>query len=212
MSNKNFMLMIVGVLVLGGAIGGSFVGGMVVGGGDSSDAEAATNVVTLPSPEGRTATAAVEPSGDTPSLADLRQQFQSGDLSQEDVAELREQLQGQFGAGGAGREFALRLGGAGAGLTGTVEAVESDKITVNTAQGPLEVTIGANTVVQKTEIVALTLDDLTEGLRITVGGERNDSGVLEAATIFVVPEGEGGFGGFGGGATGGRGGFGGGGR
>ena len=42
------------------------------------------------------------------------------------------------------------------------------------------------------------------------GGERNDAGVLEAATIFVVPEGDGGFGG---GGFGGRGGgFGGGGR
>ncbi|MDA1349651.1 MAG: hypothetical protein O3A47_12425 [Chloroflexi bacterium] len=208
MSSKNFMLMIVGVLVLGGAIGGSFVGGMVVGGGDSSDAEAATNVVTLPSPGGRTATAAAEPSGGTPSLADLRQQLQSGDLSQEEIAQLRQQL----GAGGAGGGFAGRVGGAGAGLTGTVEAVDGDKITVNTAQGPLEVTIGANTVVQRTEIVVLTLDDLTEGLRITVGGERNDSGVLEATTILVVPEGDAGFGGFGGGGFGGRGGFGGGGQ
>jgi hypothetical protein len=147
-----------------------------------------------------------------PSLAQLREQFQSGDLSQEDLARLRH----QFGAGGAGGGFggsggfAGRFGGGSGGLTGTVEAVEGDKITVNTAQGPLEVTIGPETVIQRNEVVTMTLNEVVEGLRIRVGGERNDAGVLEAATIFVVPEGDGGFGG---GGFGGRGGgFGGGGR
>ena len=190
------MLMVVAVLVLGGAIGGSFVGGMLVV-GDSSDAEAATNVLTLPPPGGSTSQVTQAPLDSAPSLAQLREQFQSGDLSQEDLARLRH----QFGAGGAGGGFAGRFGGGSGGLTGTVEAVEGDKITVNTAQGPLEVTIGPETVIQRTEVVTMTLNEVVEGLRIRVGGERNDAGVLEAATIFVVPEGDGGFGGggFGGG-------------
>lgn len=211
MSSKNFMLMVVAVLVLGGAIGGSFVGGMLVV-GDSSDAEAATNVLTLPPPGGSTSQVTQAPLDSAPSLAQLREQFQSGDLSQEDLARLRH----QFGAGGAGGGFggsggfAGRFGGGSGGLTGTVEAVEGDKITVNTTQGPLEVTIGPETVIQRTEVVTMTLNEVVEGLRIRVGGERNDAGVLEAASIFVVPEGDGGFGG---GGFGGRGGgFGGGGR
>ena len=214
MNNKAFMSLVVGVLVLGAAIGGSFMGGIAVGKGQTSESGASENVLTLP-PPGGAAAPALESSDGAQSLAQLREQVQAGEASQESLAQLRQQFQGQFGAGGQGGGFGgggtggrLGLGG---GLTGTVEAVEIDKITINTAEGTLEVTIGPDTVVQRTEVVTLTLDELVQGLRLTVAGERNDAGVLEAATIFVVPEGAagpGGFGGFGGRRPGG-GGFGG---
>ena len=211
MSSKSFVLVLVGVLVLGGTIGGSFVAGLVVGGGDSAEAEAAANVVTLPSPGGSGATAQTTeaPPVGSLSLAEIRQQVESGELTQDDVAQLRQQFQ-RGGIGGATGGFEGGL--AGGALSGALESVEGDKITVNTAQGPLQVTIGPETVIQRTEVVTLTSDDLVEGIQVRVAGERNEVGVVEAVSIFVVPEGDaafGGFGGFGGRRPGG-GGFGGG--
>ena len=211
MSSKSFVLMLVGVLVLGGMIGGSFVAGLVVGGGDSVEAEAAANVVTLPSPGGSGATAQTTeaPPVGSLSLAEIRQQVESGELTQDDVAQLRQRFQ-RGGIGGATGGFEGGL--AGGALSGALESVEGDKITVNTAQGPLQVTIGPETVIQRTEIVTLTSDDLVEGIQVRVAGERNEAGVVEAVSIFVVPEGDAGFGGFGGfgGRRPGGGGFGGG--
>ena len=87
-------------------------------------------------------------------------------------------------------------------LSGTVESVEDGKIIVNTPQGPLEATIGPETVIQRTEVSVLSADELSEGVQVQIVGQPSETGVIDAASIFVVPEGAGGFGGFGGGGTG----------
>ena len=90
--------------------------------------------------------------------------------------------------------------------------MEGDKVTLNTQQGPLEVTISSDTVIQRTEVVTLSLSDLTEGSQIAVTGERGENGVVAALTIFLLPEGSSGLdgpvgtSGFSGGRFGGRGG------
>ena len=198
MSGKSFVLTLACVLVLGGVIGGAFVAGLVVGGG-SDDGEAAANVLTLPPPGGSGSTAptsGVVPSGGMSSRGEVLITVEGGEISEEEVAQLRRQL----GEGFGGARGGLGPGMAGGGvLIGTVESVEGDKVTVNTAQGPLEVTVGSETAIQRPEIVTLTLDDLSEGLQVQVAGQPNEAGVMEATSIFVVPEEGGGFGGFGGG-------------
>ena len=194
MSNKGFMLTVVAVLILGGMVGGAFVAGLVVGGG--SDEEEAPNVLTLPPPGGSEAPTTGASSGDIQSLGEIIQRVQSGEMTQEEAVQLRQMFQGG-GFGGPGGRLGAGLAGGGV-LSGTVESVEDGKIVVNTPQGSLEATIGPETVIQRTEVSVLTADDLTEGVQVQVVGQPSETGVVDAASIFVVPEGAGGFGGFGG--------------
>ena len=204
MNTKGFILLIVAVLVLGATIGGSFIGGLTVG--KNQEAEAApSNLPAQPS-----TTVGPQTSGltDGQTLADLRERVQSGEIDQDDLAQLREQFQGRLGQGPGGGGFGRFAGGGG--LTGTIEKVEGNTVTVNTPQGSLQATVGPETTIQKT--TEISLEDLIEGMRLTVSGEPGEDGAVQATTIFVFPEGAGGFGGggFGGGAGQHGGGFGGG--
>ena len=190
MSTKGFISLLLGVLVLGAVIGGSFLGGLVIGKGQEAEAAASVAPVTQP------ASAVPQTSGQTEgqTLGQLREQIQSGQISQEDLAQLREQFQGQFGGGGPGGGFTggTRFGGPG-GLTGTIENIEGNTLTINTPQGPLQAAVTTDTTIQKT--IEVTPAELTEGMRVTVTGARGEDGTVQASLIFVVPEGAEGFGG-----------------
>ena len=132
-------------------------------------------------------------------LAQLRQRFQSGDVNPEDLAQLRErtgsgdanpedlaqnrqQFEGRFG-GGPGAGF-------GGGVTGTVDTVDGNLVTVDTADGPKIVIIGQETVIQKS--TTGTLDDLQQGVRVAVFGSTEDEEGAEARFVVLIPEGAGG--------------------
>ena len=197
MSTKAFVWLLVGFLAVGGAFGGAFAGGVVLG--KSQGDEADRNGVSPQPPSSLGQQASTQP--DAPSLDQIRQRIQSGDITPEDAAQFRQQFQGQFGGGGpggGGRRFADR-----AGMTGTIERIEGNIVTLNTPQGPLEATIGEDTAIQM--FAEGTLSDLLTGARITVTGERGREGTVVATSVLVIPEGGdggfgGGFGGFGGGA------------
>jgi hypothetical protein len=160
MSTKAFLIMLTGVLLLGGAVGGAFVGGMALG---ESRAEASE-----------------ETSNDT---FQLPGSFQD-QLTQDQIDQMRQRFldrdsQTADGSGLAGR----------GGLTGTIQQTEGNTITVNTMQGPLQVTISEDTSIQKT--VEGSSDDLQEGTNVTVVGQRNEDGTTEASSIVIVPEGTG---------------------
>ena len=138
----------------------------------------------------------------------LRQRFRSGEITQEDLAMLRERFQGQsrlgrFGADGpSGRrglsgpssDFGSGFAG-GEGLTGTIENVEGNMLTINTSRGPLGATIREDTTIQV--FAEGTLADLEVGFRVTVIGLREEDGTVEARSILIRPEGSDGL--FGGG-------------
>ena len=164
MNTKAFMLLLVGVLLLGGSIGGAFAGGMVLGKSQGEEAAGSS----LPAQPG----------------SGLRQEFQ-GQLSQEQLDQFRQQFQGQVGQDAGGLGFADR-----GGLTGTIEKIEGSTLTVNTAQGPLQATIGASTAIQR--FAEGTLEDLLAGVQVTVTGQRGEDGTVEATSILITPEGVGG--------------------
>ena len=206
---KAFVLLLVVVVIIGGSVGGAFIGGVAVGKGQNDG----PMVADIPVPGGSADVGATsEPGGfqqlSPEQVANFRQQAQSGELSAEDLAQLRQ----QFGGGQAGAGTGGAGGGFRPGLTGTVKTVEGNEITVSTAQGDLVATVGEDTTIRIFNDGAIS--DLIEGMAVTVVGTRDESGTLEAATITAAPEGTdlgaGGAGGFGGGARGG-GGFGGGG-
>ena len=65
---------------------------------------------------------------------------------------------------------------------------------MNTVQGALQATVGADTVIRR--FAEGTLADLSEGVRVTVSGEPGEGGGLQATSVLLVPEGaDGGFGG-----------------
>ena len=200
MSTKGFVSLLVGVLVLGVAIGGSFLGGLVIGKGQ--EAEAAASVAPVPQPPAAVPQTSGQTDGQT--LGSLREQFQSGELSPEDLAALRERFQGQAGGGrpggggfgggggpgGGGFGGGARFGGGG-GLTGTIERVDGNTITVNTPLGALQATTGDDTIIQK--FTEGTIADLQAGLRVSVTGQRAGDGTVVATSILITPEGGEGF-------------------
>ena len=162
MNTKAFMLLLVGVLLLGGSIGGAFAGGIALGKSQGEETAQSTST-----------------SGTTPGIGG---QF-GGELSQEGLDQLRQQFQGTLTPGQA-------LTGRG-GLAGTIESVEGNTVTVNTAQGPLQATIGADTTIQT--FAEGTLADLQPGLQVTVTGQQAQDGTVQATSILITPEGAIGF-------------------
>jgi hypothetical protein len=73
------------------------------------------------------------------------------------------------------------------GLTGTIEKVEGNIVVVNTPQGLVQTTIGADTAIQQT--VPGVLSDLKTGMRVTVSAQRGEDGTVKARSILVVSEG-----------------------
>ncbi|MDP7225882.1 MAG: hypothetical protein QF909_11900 [SAR202 cluster bacterium] len=208
MNNKLFVVLIVGMLVVGLGMGGAFAGGVAYerGGEGAPVAAAAPD---LPSPSG---TFAEGLQVDPDQASALREQLQSGNLSPEQLQEIRQQFQGAGGARGepGGAFGGARFGGGGFGgggdstpgafggnnLIGTVEGVEGNVVTVNTAQGPLQVTLGPDTVIRN--LVEVSAEELAVESSITVTGERSEDGGFDAVSIFITPDdlGLGGFGGF----------------
>jgi len=162
MNTKAFMLLLVGVLLLGGSIGGAFAGGIALGKSQGEETAQSTST-----------------SGTTSGIGG---QF-GGELSQQQLDQLRQQFQGTSIPG-------QTLIGRG-GLAGTIESVEGNTVTVNTAQGPLQATIGADTTIQT--FAEGTLADLQPGLQVTVTGQQAQDGTVQATSILITPEGAIGF-------------------
>ena len=95
--------------------------------------------------------------------------------------QFRQQFQGQAGQAGS-QGFAGR-----SGISGTIDKIEGNTVTVTTAQGPLQATIGADTTIQM--VAKGTSQDLRTGLRVTVVGQRGADGAVIARSILVTPEG-----------------------
>ena len=205
---KGFVILLAGMLVLGVALGGAFVAGTIVGGGDE---ETAATAPSIPAP-----TSAGQTGGDAGSFQQqIGERIQSGELTAQDIAQLRQQV-GAAAGGGAGAAGGAGAGGgaggggllAGTALQGTIEAIEGNVISLNTVQGSIQVTVASEATIQVTRTGGIA--DLSDGMTVAVTGERSEDGAFTAETVVGLPEG--GFRGFGAGrgAAGGGRGFGGG--
>ena len=190
---KGFAILLAGMLVFGLGLGGAFVAGTIVGGGD--DETTATTSPSIPAP-----TTGGQASGGQALRQQLAAQAQSGNLTPEQIAQLRQ----QFGGGAAGGADAGGGFLAGSALQGTIEGIEGDVITLNTFQGTIRVAIPSEATIQVTKTGVI--GDLSNGMTVAVTGERSEDGTFTAENVIGLPEG--GFRGLGGG----RGAFGGGGR
>ena len=149
--------------------------------------------------------------GEGLSREDIRERIQSGEVSPEDLARLRQQAQGQTDTQGEGSS-ATRIG--------TIDAIDGNTLTLATASGTESILVGNEAEVQVFQ--SGDLADLSTGQQVTILGQRSESGVT-ARALVITPAGAefnlfsglggrgragGGPGGFGGG-QGGFGGFGG---
>lgn len=75
---------------------------------------------------------------------------------------------------------------AGGGITGTIEKIEGDIITVSSTQGSVQVTVGQTTIIQKSSVVPLK--ELQPGQRLTIVGQRADDGTTRARSITLISE------------------------
>jgi hypothetical protein len=184
-NTKSFLLLLAAVLVLGGGLGGAFAGGIAVGKNQDTDSGTQVVAASVPAVSGQQ----TQTAPDRQTLDQLRQRLQGGDVSDEELAELREQFQGAGGFGpGAGGFFG---GGGRGGLIGTVEGISDGVLTINTSQGPLQATIGADTTIQI--FAEGTAEDIETGTQVTIVGERSEDGTVEASSVIVTPGTGGGF-------------------
>ncbi len=177
MGNKAFLVLIAIAILLGASLGGAFAAGVAVGRSQDNDQ------------------AASDTSIDTPVFTPPRAQGDFQQLTPEQIQQFRQQL-GEGGGVpfGGGGELGTRA------LTGSIESIDGNVVTVNTPQGPLQATLSEDTGIQLFSEGAP--QDLEIGQQVIISGERNEEGVMEATDVLVTPEGDlfgGGFLGAGGG-------------
>ena len=174
MSNRAFLYLAVLAIALGGALGAILI--VVLDDGD----EGSLPVASIPTSSG---------AGDGPDferLGQLTGRIESGDVDSEDLEEL-EELVAQFPSGS---DAGVPLGGDNSpSMIGTIESLSGTDLSLNTPIGPLQVAVGEDTSITSISETEGTLEDLTEGLRLTLTGERNEEGLLEATSVRVIPEG-----------------------
>ena len=186
---------------MGGSIGGAFAGGVALGKTQSEDSVASG----LPATGGGESQLG-QPGLSLPQGGRLRQGIQSGDISQQELDRLREGFRSEgLGQQDLGQAFRQSQGGALGGTvtrdfpgrTGAIEQIEGNTLTISTEEGTVQVLIGTDTTIQR--FTEATLAELAEGMRITLIGQPGEDGAVQAVSIIVVPDDQGGF--FGGGFT-----------
>ncbi|HJN85773.1 MAG: hypothetical protein QGI50_07890 [Dehalococcoidia bacterium] len=209
---KSFMMMLTVFVVLGVSFGGTFIGGVALGksqGNDSSaDSSPLRPAAGLQQQGSDQSGQGFQRANASPEeLARLREQFQSGELGPDDLAQIRQRFQSgevspddlsqirqQFQSGEVSpddlsqirQRFGQGFGGRGA-LTGSVNQVEGNTVTVETAQGAQQATINDETVIQRFAVAEL--EDLQAGAQVAVIGQLGEDGLVVARLIYITPEG-----------------------
>jgi hypothetical protein len=189
------MMMLTVFVVLGVSFGGTFIGGVALGksqGNDSSaDSSPLRPAAGLQQQGSDQSGQGFQRANASPEeLARLREQFQSGELGPDDLAQIRQRFQsGEVSPDDLSQirqRFGQGFGGRGA-LTGSVNQVEGNTVTVETAQGAQQATINDETVIQRFAVAEL--EDLQAGAQVAVIGQLGEDGLVVARLIYITPEG-----------------------
>ncbi len=177
MKRNRFFMTLLTVLALG-AMSGSLAAAL------TSDRESDTSVTVATIPGGAASQGIVAAQPDAaasdvavPDRQKILSRIQSGDISQEELAQLREQFQNQGG------QQAAPVGGP---RVGSIVSIEGNALSLQTGQGELQATLSDETVVRRFN--AGSVEDLTIGQPVSIIGQRGETGVT-ARIIIAVPEG-----------------------
>ena len=183
MTNKAFIVTLVMVMFWGGGIGGAFAAGLNVG------QTRGENAVQL---EEQLQSSLVPPTQNGDNQGLVRDRLD--DLSPEQ----RRQLMQRFAEGGGSGVGRMRTQQAqesalpgGVRLTGTLERIEGNIVTLRTAQGSLDVNLN-----DETNIFVSTKSNYSAlrwfiGDRAIIAGQRADDGGVIVQSVTVPPEGVG---------------------
>ena len=161
---KSFVVLMVIFVVIGASIGGAFAGGVAVGKKQQDEA-----------PTGSFAAL-----GDVPNFAAASQQAASSQLPQGVPANVADSP--ALGQGGPRGLFP----GVGGGMVGVIEDITDNVVTVNSPQGPLQIVVSEDTVIQT--FAEGAIEDLEMGMLVTVEGERNaETGSFDSTSIVALP-------------------------
>ena len=194
MTNKTFIVTLVMVMFWGGGIGGAFAAGLNVG---QTRGENAMHL------EEQLQSSLVPPTQNGDNQGLVRDRLD--DLSPEQRRRLdalspeqRRQLMQRFAEGGGSGEGRTRTQQAqesalpgGVRLTGTLERIEGNIVTLRTAQGSLDVNLN-----DETNIFVSTKSNYSAlrwfiGDRAIIAGQRADDGGVIVQSVTVPPEGVG---------------------
>lgn len=194
MTNKAFIVTLVMVMFWGGGIGGAFAAGLNVG---QTRGENAMHL------EEQLQSSLVPPTQNGDNQGLVRDRLD--DLSPEQRRRLdalspeqRRQLMQRFAEGGGSGEGRMRIQQAqesalpgGVRLTGTLERIEGNIVTLRTAQGSLDVNLN-----DETNIFVSTKSNYSAlrwfiGDRAIIAGQRADDGGVIVQSVTVPPEGVG---------------------
>ena len=165
MNTRAFIVTLIGVIILGVGFGGSFIGGFAYG--------RTQEPVEL------------EPSFSIPAPQRGQQGAAVLQVQQIDPAQIERFRQAVAQGGQAGQPTGA-FGRQSAAMTGAIESVDDQTITVNTRQGPMTAAVTSDTQVRG--FVEMSLAALEPGVPVAVTGDPDDAGVLQAASITVLPD------------------------
>ena len=182
-TNKTFVVLLAVVLLGGGSIGGAFAAGMALG--QSSADKVSSN--------GQDPQTGLVPPGRDAGVVPLSFE-QLRELSPEQIQNLRQELMEQFAQNrgfGDGQMRALRgqdLEASGrARLTGKLEHIEENVITVNTPQGLLDVTVNGQTTIVTSNLGNVSDLNIRVGETVVITGQRVENGSVIAQSVTVGP-------------------------
>ena len=184
-TNKTFLVLLAVVLLGGGSIGGAFAAGMALG---QSNAEKVSS-------NGQDPPTGLIPPGRDAGVVPLSFE-QLRELSPEQIQNLRQELMEQFAQNGgfgnarmrAGRGQDLEAAGR-ARLTGKLENIEENVITVNTRQGLLDVTVNDQTTIVISDLGNVSDLNVRVGETVIITGQRVEDGSVIAQSVTVAPVG-----------------------
>ena len=175
--NRPFVVLLSIAAALGVGLGGAFAGGVALGKSSGTDSQA--NITN-------------EPAGNfSQQSGQFGQgsggQFQRGSGQGPRGSDTQGELtQSPHPGDGSTQSFGGRNS-----VSGTVENIDGESITVKTSQGETTATITRDTTINK--IAEVSIDELQVGDQVTVIGPVDDSDSITASTIVINPEGLGRF-------------------
>ena len=130
MNNKLFVGLLIAILVVGAGVGGAFAGGVAYERGQDDTLPVVTTSA-LPSPSG---TQSDSTSAGDIDVTNIRERIQSGDITTEEIQQIRQQFRERFqGQGGGGRGGGFAGLGAGADPNIGRDAAQEDRETIRQA-------------------------------------------------------------------------------
>ena len=193
MNARPFIFAVAAVVIMGIIIGGAFIGGVALGRTQAESEEPEMSFIQAPSAQGGLAAGGAGGEMSQAQIQELRQRAQSGEITPEEIQQIRAQT-AQTGGGVGGEVLTAAQADAGGRTMGTVKSVEDGVLTVETFQGTVQVNIGADTKIQG--LTEVSLSNVEVDSMAVVVGESTESGELDASSVILLPEGVLGAGGF----------------